>query len=91
MIKATIRVKEGYYQGEDPNHEVPVRATDNALRSGFHNHNHTGDMIDALIFSDEPKEHWGEVGIRGAMDRIMRYMRYGYIATGTITVEVKCG
>lgn len=88
-LRATIRTPSGFYHGENPDQEVPARATDNALRGGFHNSNHTGSMMDALVFSEEPKEHVGEVGIRGALDRIMRYMRYGHMATGPIIIDAR--
>lgn len=88
MIRATIRTPAGYYVGESVTEEVPARATDNALRAGWHNRNHVGDMIDALVFSDTPKEHYGELGINGALSRILRYMRHGHMPVGEIVINV---
>lgn len=89
MIRATIRTELGFYIGEDPTREVAGRATDNALRTGFYNRNHTGDMIDALVFDPlEPKEHWGERGIQGALERVLRYMRLGHMPIGEIVIDV---
>lgn len=88
MLRATIKTPLGFYQGESATEEVPARATDNALRAGWHNRNHTGEMIDALIFSDTPKAHAGELGIKSAVEKVLRYMRLGHMPTGEIIIDV---
>lgn len=90
MLRATIHTPLGYYQGESVTEEVPAQASTHALRGGWHNANHYGgDMIDALVFGDEPKAWHGERGIGGAMERVLRYMRLGHMPGGTITIDVQ--
>lgn len=89
MMRATIRTEYGFFIGEDIAREVPAQATDDALRVGWHNRNLRGDVINALVFDVEPKEHVGEVKIKGAIDRIMRYMRLGHMLPGEIVVDVR--
>jgi hypothetical protein len=48
MIRATICTSRGYYHGESPTLEVPGSAAGNALRNGWHNHNHTAQHDPAL-------------------------------------------
>lgn len=87
MMRATIRTEYGFYIGEDVAREVPARATDDALRVGWHNRNLTGDLINALVFDVEPKEHIGEANIKGALERIFRYMRLGHMLAGEIVID----
>ena len=81
MKCAHIYVDGRAYQGEDLDHEEPRRPGLGTL--------HNFSTLDALKFGDVPKDIHGEIGIRGAIERILTRLRSGTLDAKRIVIEIE--